>query len=140
MAFWLSAGARLEEVIKQTESDHASQLDAIRDERAADNELLKQQVASAKACINGGNEKFESADKRRLAELQKKRVHRTCILRVVCPDKSVLQAAFRATDTGQHVMEQLEPIWSHNVRDVGWYLYQTPPMRRLQPTETLVAA
>ncbi|CAJ1402994.1 unnamed protein product, partial [Effrenium voratum] len=83
-AFWLSAGRRLEEVIREAEAA------AEAEEKAADNHLLKEQVASAKMAISGGGT-FESADKKRLQQLQRAKAYKSCVLRIVCPDKSVLQ-------------------------------------------------
>lgn len=131
-AFWLAAGRRLEDVIRETEP--------LEEERAADNALLQSQVALAKAAINGSNVKFENADKKRLAELSTKRVHEFCILRVICPDKSVLQVNFRAAERGEKVLEMLAPLLAPSVRQLGWYIYQSPPMKKLGPKETLVAA
>jgi len=131
-AFWQASGRRLEEVIRDAAPPD--------EDRAADNALLQSQVALAKAAINGANSKFESADKRRLAELSHKRVHEFCVLRVVCPDKSVLQAHFRSCERGERVLELLAPLLSPEVRQLGWYVYQSPPMKRLSPKETLQAA
>mmetsp|Transcript_57290 Transcript_57290/g.121810 ORF Transcript_57290/g.121810 Transcript_57290/m.121810 type:complete len:432 (-) Transcript_57290:87-1382(-) len=131
-AFWHSAGRRLEDVVKETQFAE--------EDRAADNALLQTQVASAKAAIAGAHSKFESADKRRLAELSHRRVHEFCILRVVCPDKSVLQAHFRACEKGEKVMALIAPLLSAHVRELPWYIYQSPPMKKLAPKETLAAA
>jgi len=131
-AFWLSAGKRLEEVIRATAP--------VDEERAADSALLQLQLASVKAAVNGGNAKFESADKKQLAELSHRRVHAFCILRVICPDKSVLQAHFRSGDRGEHVVALLAPLLAPSVRELGWYIYQSPPMHKLAPEQTLAAA
>jgi len=131
-AFWLSAGRRLEEVVQEAA--------ASAEDRAADNALLQAQVASAKAAISGANCKFESADKKRLAELRTKRVYAFCVLRVVCPDKSVLQVHFRAGDTGEHVLSQIAPLLAPHVREASWYVYQSPPLKRVAPRETMTAA
>lgn len=131
-AFWLSAGRRLEEVIREATNPA--------EDRSTDNALLVEQVAAAKATIAGAPGKFESADKKRLAELSKKRLYENCILRVICPDKSVLQVKFRAADHGSHVLTQLEPLLAQSVRAARWYIYQSPPMKRLGPRETLAAA
>lgn len=131
--FWLSAGRRLEDVIR------AAAEEPLDEAKAADNVLLQEQVALAKAAIAGPS-KFESADKRRLAELSRKSVHQSCILRVICPDKSVLQAHFRAADRGEHVYAQLAPLMAPGIIESGWYLYQSPPMKRLSPKDTLAAA
>eukprot|EP00747_Dinoflagellata_sp_TGD_P028984 gnl/TRDRNA2_/TRDRNA2_133615_c0_seq1.p1 gnl/TRDRNA2_/TRDRNA2_133615_c0~~gnl/TRDRNA2_/TRDRNA2_133615_c0_seq1.p1 ORF type:complete len:461 (+),score=99.32 gnl/TRDRNA2_/TRDRNA2_133615_c0_seq1:50-1384(+) len=135
-AFWLSAGVRLEHVIKEMEA--ANEAD-IRAEKAAENALILSQVQAAKATISQGGT-FESADKRRLAELSRKRSHATCILRVVCPDKSVLQVTFRANDKGEHVIAQVGPLLAPHVRETSWYIYQSPPLKKLAPKETLSAA
>lgn len=132
-AFWLSAGRRLEEVVRET-SEPATE------ERTADNALLATQVAAARAAMNGANSKFESADKKRLAELSHKRVHENCILRVICPDKSVLQVHFRAAERGEQVMSLLAPLLAPNVVQAGWYIYQSPPLKKLAPRETLAQA
>merc|ERR1712232_902564 len=100
-AFWLSAGKRLEDVVREG-------ADPMED-RAADNALLQDQVAAAKQCLQQTST-FESAEKKRLAELSKKKVHARCILRVICPDKSVLQVTFRAGDKGDHVVAQITPL------------------------------
>jgi len=130
-AFWLSAGRRLEEVIREADREA--------EERAADNNILKEQVASAKLAISGGGT-FESADKKRLAQLQRVKAHKTCVLRIVCPDKSVLQVHFRAAQSGAKVIEALRPHFSPAVQALPWYVYRSPPMERLQPKATLASA
>lgn len=129
-AFWLSGGRRLEEVIRETaEADTA--------DRATDNALLQAQVASAKNAINSTNTKFESADKKLLSDLSRKKVHEFCILRIVCPDKSVLQVHFRACERGEQVLGLIAPLFAPHVREAGWYIYQSPPLKRLSPKETM---
>jgi len=127
--FWQASGRRLEEVIKETAE--------VAEDRATDNALLQAQLASSKAAITGANQKFASADKKRLEELSKKKVYEFAILRVVCPDKSVLQVHFRAADKGEHVMNQVGPLLSAEVQKSGWYIYQSPPLKKLDPKETL---
>ncbi|CAE8699468.1 unnamed protein product [Polarella glacialis] len=97
-------------------------------------------MAAAKSAISGSNSKFESADKKRLAELLTKKVHQMAILRVTCPDKSVLQVHFRSADTGEHVLEQIKPLLAEHVRERSWYIYQSPPLQKIQPKVTLVKA
>mmetsp|Transcript_134721 Transcript_134721/g.430415 ORF Transcript_134721/g.430415 Transcript_134721/m.430415 type:complete len:421 (+) Transcript_134721:88-1350(+) len=135
-AFWLSSGRRLEDIIRETQSVE----DRSAEDKSADNALMQSQLAQSKAAINGSNTKFESADKRRLAELSHKRVHAFCILRIICPDKSVLQVHFRAKERGDKVLEMISPLLAPNVRELGWYIYQSPPMMKLGPKETLAAA
>jgi len=132
-AFWLSGGRRLEEVVKET----AEAGDA---DRATDNALMQAQVASAKGCIDQSNLKFESADKKRLAELSRKKVYQFCILRIICPDKSVLQVHFRSGEKGEQVLAAIAPLFTQTVTDAGWYIYQSPPLKKLNPRETLAQA
>lgn len=129
-AFWLNAGRRLEEVIQET---------AAEDVEAPDGSLLKEQVMSAKVALSGGSS-FKSADKQLLSELSRKRVYAKCILRVVCPDKSVLQVQFRSAEKGDKVLEALAPLFAPSVREARWYIYQSPPMKRLSARETLAQA
>lgn len=131
VAFWLSSGRRLEDVMLET-AEHI--------EDPSSDKALLMQVASTKQGTSGGNATFESADKRRLVELSRSRVHATCTLRVICPDKSVLQANFRAGDTGEHVIAKIGPLLSPHVRQASWYIYQSPPLKRLAPKETLHSA
>jgi len=130
-AFWLSAGRRLEEVVRETSSTAEDQ--------STDSALLQTHVANARRDI-AGSETFQSADKKRLAELQGKRVHEFCILRVICPDKSVVQVHFRAADRGEYVVSQLTPLLSPMVQSADWYLYQSPPLKRLGLRETMASA
>lgn len=133
-AFWLSAGRRLEEAIEETAAITEQE------ERRGDSSLLMSQVASVKAAVLGTNAKFESADKRRLGALSRTRVSSTAVLRVICPDKSILQVTFRAGDRGEHVLAQLAPLFSASVRNSSWYMYQSPPLKRLEPRESLLKA
>lgn len=132
-AFWLAAGKRLADVVRETA--------AVPEDQPADGALLQEHLASVREASSGGTTgKFESADKRRLTELSQAQVCTTCILRVICPDKSVLQANFRAGDTGEHVLKQIEPLFAPHVQKAGWYIYQSPPLKRLVKRETLAAA
>lgn len=132
--FWAAAGVRLEEIVRDTAS--------VGDEEKGDNTIIGSQIGNVKAALNGTNGKFESAAKRALADLNKKekRVHQTCIIRVTCPDKSVLQVHFRANDKGEHVLSQIAPLLAPHIRETSWYLYQSPPMKKLLAKETLAAA
>lgn len=131
-AFWLSAGLRLEEVIKSVAEQE--------EEKGADSALLQAQVAASKATIAGPVGKFESADRRRLAELSKKQVYQSAVLRVICPDKSVLQAHFRASTKGSEVIEEVARHLAPHVASSSWYLYESPPLKRLSLKDTLTAA
>merc|ERR1712187_886085 len=85
-------------------------------------------------------EKFANADKKRLADLQRKKVYEFCVLRIICPDKSVLQVHFRAADKGQDILNKLQPLFSPTVQASSWYIYQSPPLKKLAPGETLAKA
>jgi len=130
-AFWLSAGRRLEEVIREADIDS--------EERVSDNHLLKEQVASAKQALSGSHT-FESADKKRLAQLQRAKAHQSCVLRIICPDKSVLQVHFRSAEKGEKVLEAIKPLFSEAVQASRWYVYRSPPMERMNPKASLSAA
>lgn len=103
VAFWLAAGKKLQDVIREISREEG---DAVG--QATDNMIPLKQGQ--------------------------------CVLRVVCPDKSVLQVRFRAGDSGDHVMNQLGPLLAPHVRRASWYIYTTPPLKRLNPSETLAAA
>mmetsp|Transcript_87794 Transcript_87794/g.204328 ORF Transcript_87794/g.204328 Transcript_87794/m.204328 type:complete len:184 (-) Transcript_87794:94-645(-) len=113
-AFWLCAGRRLDEVIRETAEDNSSN-------------------------ATSGTEK-EATVHNKAVQVARNRAYGLCILRVVCPDKSVLQVHFRAGDRGEYVETQLAPLWAKHVQRSRWYVYQSPPLRRLAPKETLVAA
>jgi len=132
VTFWLGAGCKIEDVVKETA--------ALPRDEVGDQALLLSQLASATKAGAVGQGQFESADKGRLAKLAHQRMHTTCVLRVLCPDKSVLQVHFRAIDTGKHVMARLTPLLAPHVQQAGWYLFRSPPVRRLAADETLAAA
>jgi len=137
--FWLSSGRRLEEVIQETCDDGLADVTPLPDVKAADAELIRGMMAGAKGAM-AGPANFESADKRRLVELSRTKAHEICVLRVVCPDKSVLQVTFRAADKGEVALAQIGPLLAPHIRAAKWYLYQSPPMRRLDPKESFVKA
>ena len=62
------------------------------------------------------------------------------MLRILCPDKSVLQVHFRAAAMGSEVLKGIEPLLSDQVRASSWYLYRSPPMERLNVKKSLSAA
>jgi len=65
-AFWLSAGRSLAEVVREAS--------AAADEVATDRALIMDQVGAAKSACQGPAN-FSSADKKRLADLSKRKVH-----------------------------------------------------------------
>mmetsp|Transcript_18369 Transcript_18369/g.33290 ORF Transcript_18369/g.33290 Transcript_18369/m.33290 type:complete len:397 (+) Transcript_18369:70-1260(+) len=132
-AFWLSAGRRLEEVVRESqEAENAG--------TAGDAQLVMAQAAAMRKDGAPSDTKFANADKRRLAQLSKVRAHSSCILRVVCPDKSVLQLNFRSADRGDYVLDQIRPLLAAQVQALPWYVYQSPPLKKLSRNETLAAA
>mmetsp|Transcript_38135 Transcript_38135/g.89406 ORF Transcript_38135/g.89406 Transcript_38135/m.89406 type:complete len:402 (+) Transcript_38135:118-1323(+) len=131
-AFWLASGRRLEEVVKDQQ--------AMEESTAGDGQLVMAQAAAMRKDGAAGDSKFANADKRRLAQLSKVRAHSSCILRVICPDKSVLQVNFRSADRGDHVLAQIKPLLAENIQELPWYVYQSPPLKRLNGRETLAAA
>lgn len=131
-AFWASNGRRLDEAVRE-----ASAMDEV---EHADTDIVKAQVAQIKDAMGSNNSKFENADRKRLAELEKARVYPICVLRISCPDKAVLQGTFRAADTGGHVRSQIEPLLAAHVRAASWFLYSTPPLQKLQAASTLAKA
>lgn len=126
--FWASQGRRLEDVIKAAAYDSESV--------EGDANLLRGQLAAMKSAMAGPHT-FASADKRELADLSRSRTYGKCILRVVCPDKSVLQASFRSASLGKEVVSLLTPHLASHVHAANWYLYHTPPLTRLLPSKTL---
>jgi hypothetical protein len=129
--FWAASGRRLEEVLRE----HASEVEA----EPGDNALIGSQIGNVKGAL-AGNQKFENAEKRALAELSRKRVHETSIIRITCPDKSVLQVHFRSADKGEYVIAQIQPLLAPHIQAASWYIYQSPPMKRLVARETLLQA
>jgi len=130
--FWLSSGRRLEDVVKETAS--------LPEEDLTEDVALLQSTLGSLSGHSTGLHGFRNADKTRLVELSRVEVHERCVLRVICPDKSVLQANFLASDQIERVVERLGPLFSKSVQDSRWYLYQSPPLRRFQLRETLSAA
>jgi hypothetical protein len=130
--FWSAAGRRLEEIVRETAT--------VGEEEKGDGAIVGGQLSGVKAAINGSNLKFESAAKRALESISTKRVHESCILRVTCPDKSVLQVHFRSADRGEYVLSQVGPLLAPHIREASWYLYQSPPFKKLAPKETLIQA
>lgn len=128
-AFWSAAGRRLEEVVKETASTA--------DEEKGDSAIVGGQISGVKSAINGSNLKFESADRKKLTKLEGKVVHEFCILRVTCPDKSVLQVHFRAADKCELVLSEVKPLLAPHIQAASWFIYQSPPLKKLNGKERL---
>jgi hypothetical protein len=128
---WAAAGRRLEEILRETAD--------VGDEEKGDSSIVGSQLGHVKNALAGA-QTFVSADKRRLETLSKKRIHENCILRVNCPDKSVLQVHFRSADRGEYVMSQIAPLLAPHIQAASWYVYQSPPLKKLAAKETLSEA
>merc|ERR1719336_80307 len=112
----------------------------LRDEVKKRQRLMKEKVEMAPPIDLQPTAFWLSGDRKLVSDLSRKKVHEFCILRVVCPDRSVLQAHFRSRDRCDHVLAVLAPLLAPHVREAGWYIYQSPPLRRLNPQESLVQA
>lgn len=82
-----------------------------------------------------GNTKFESREAKELEKLRRRKVHDLAVLRVQCPDKVVLQLRFAPSTLISEVLAVVAPHIAPHLQ--SWYLYQTPPMRKLEGKRTL---
>eukprot|EP00382_Lankesteria_abbotti_P002776 CAMPEP_0113849610 /NCGR_PEP_ID=MMETSP0372-20130328/3257_1 /TAXON_ID=340204 /ORGANISM="Lankesteria abbotti" /LENGTH=269 /DNA_ID=CAMNT_0000819481 /DNA_START=237 /DNA_END=1046 /DNA_ORIENTATION=- /assembly_acc=CAM_ASM_000359 len=83
---------------------------------------------------------FQSRARRQLESLRKQKIYNLCLLRILFPDKTVLQLQFHPRDTFKHVKATVQCFLHQSVSFLPWYIFETPPFRRMKPTETLMQA
>jgi len=129
--FWQASLIKLEDAIKRLQQVVAAE------EEKDDNLILQDTLR----CMQASNaSKFHSREKTELQQLSKKKVYDVAILRVVMPNKIVLELNFKPKTQWQEVYEVVQECLSDDARFVEWYLYATPPKQKFfRNTETLLS-
>ncbi|KAF4663108.1 hypothetical protein FOL47_005907 [Perkinsus chesapeaki] len=117
---------RIEDVVKELNS-RSELLD-----EADDFELIKAQLSSIKDSLTSADRAFQSREKKEMEKLKNRTIHTVCVIRVAFPDRLVLQLQFRPSDTISSLYDAVQQFLNEEYKDKDWYLYQTPPMRKLQ--------
>ncbi|CEL99305.1 unnamed protein product [Vitrella brassicaformis CCMP3155] len=131
VAFHLSRMGRLEDALSAVQQEREQE-----ETNPGEAGVAQSDIAKIKESMGDGPQ-FKSRAKQELAKLSKQKVHRQCILRVLFPDKLVLQLHFRPVDTIAHVQQQIKQLLREECRDLPWYIYETPPMRKFTARRTL---
>ncbi|CBZ49866.1 conserved hypothetical protein [Neospora caninum Liverpool] len=102
--------------------------------------------------IMGDGPSFRSRMQQQLEQLEKRKVFKSCTVRVLLPDRAVLQLSFAPHQTLRFVREQVEQFLHPDLRSPTpgtkastaeeppfrrWFLGETPPLRKVELNKTL---
>eukprot|EP00397_Hematodinium_sp_SG-2012_P029160 GEMP01030781.1.p1 GENE.GEMP01030781.1~~GEMP01030781.1.p1 ORF type:complete len:494 (+),score=125.83 GEMP01030781.1:74-1555(+) len=127
--FWKASLGRLEDAISALQSSTDS----------GDSSVLMDVLQCMQSADSS---KFHSREKAELVQLKKKKVYNVTVLRVNLPNKIVLELNLFPRTPWSVVYEAVEACLAEEVKSVGWYLYDTPPIRKFErlPKETLLSS
>ncbi|KAF8820603.1 PUB domain-containing protein [Cardiosporidium cionae] len=100
------------------------------------NSISMKELLSMKEVLSE-NTQFKSRAKKELETLNKKKIYSQAAVRILFPDKNILQLHFKPTATIQTVYDNLLPFLSTEIQSSQWHIYETPPLRRLNKESTL---
>ncbi|KAF4708152.1 hypothetical protein FOZ62_004553 [Perkinsus olseni] len=116
---------RIEDVVKEL-NGRSELLD-----QDDDFELIKAQLSSIKDSLTSADRAFQSREKKEMDKLKSRTIHTACVIRVAFPDRLVLQLQFRPADTLASLHDAVGKFLSPEYKETEWYLYQTPPMHKI---------
>nr|CAJ20610.1 hypothetical protein TgIb.1370c [Toxoplasma gondii RH] len=98
--------------------------------------------------IMGEGPSFRSRMQQQLEQLEKRKVFKRCTVRVLLPDRAVLQLSFAPHKTLRFVREQVQQFLHPLLRSSSgggareecfsrWFLCETPPLRKVELHKTL---
>ncbi|KAH8583158.1 uncharacterized protein ELE39_002097 [Cryptosporidium sp. chipmunk genotype I] len=87
--------------------------------------------------ILGNAPAFKSRSNEYLKSLLKRKVHSHSSIRVVFPDKYILQLQFRPNHTTYDLIQSVKDCINPNISSMDWYVYQSPPILKVVPDKKL---
>eukprot|EP01071_Lankesteria_metandrocarpae_P007752 Lankesteria_metandrocarpae@DN4772_c1_g1_i1.p1 len=120
------------------------QLDVAEENLHLDDDIIGREDFNLSALVQmmTGGQTFHSRAKTELDEIRRRKTFQLSTLRVLFPDKSVLQLTFDSCTSICKVYDAVKPFLAPSVASAvdGWYLYESPPLRRFKPQDTLKQA
>ncbi|CAD98412.1 hypothetical predicted protein, unknown function [Cryptosporidium parvum] len=103
-----------------------------------DNSHFEQsEIQRIKDSILGKAPTFKSRTNEYLKSLLKRKVHSHSSIRVVFPDKYILQLQFRPNHTTYDLIQSVKDCINPNISSMNWYVYQSPPILKVIPDKKL---
>ncbi|OII73268.1 uncharacterized protein cubi_02500 [Cryptosporidium ubiquitum] len=95
------------------------------------------EIQRIKDSILGKAPAFKSRTNEYLKSLLKRKVHSHSSIRVVFPDKYILQLQFRPNNTTYDLIQSVKDCINPNISSMNWYVYQSPPILKVNPDKNL---
>lgn len=95
------------------------------------------EIQRIKDSILGKTPVFKSRTNEYLKSLLKKKIHSHSSIRVVFPDKYILQLQFRPNNTTYDLIQSVKDCINPNISSMNWYIYQSPPILKIAPDKNL---
>ncbi len=128
---WLSALGSLQEAIKKANAEESSGDPGAEGMDGGDKELLRDCLR----CIQDtGAGNFKARENKEHDILSRKKVYEMVVIRVVFPNKMCLDCKCKPNETIKTLYRKVETVVRKELQGGGFYLYDTPPIRKFDPT------
>ncbi|KAH8739152.1 hypothetical protein FG386_001019 [Cryptosporidium ryanae] len=95
--------------------------------------LDKNDIQRIKDAIDGKKSTFKSKSNEYLNILRNKKVYSHTCIRIVFPDKYILQLEFKPNNTTYDLIEAVKECINPNIVLMDWFIYQSPPVIKVLP-------
>ncbi|OII77651.1 hypothetical protein cand_014670 [Cryptosporidium andersoni] len=80
---------------------------------------------------------FKSRVKEYLKTLKKRSIYSHINIRVICPDKYIIQLQFKLNSTTEDLVNAVKCCLNQNILKYNWYIYETPPVVKILPKNSV---
>ncbi|KAL7068094.1 hypothetical protein ACR3K2_15260 [Cryptosporidium serpentis] len=80
---------------------------------------------------------FKSRVKEYLKILKKRSIYNHISIRVICPDKNIIQLQFKLDSTTEDLVNAVKCCLNQNILKYNWYIYETPPVVKILPKNSV---
>lgn len=107
------------------------------DDDDAVSHLGQSELQRIKDSVLGKAQSFKSRTNEYLKSLLSRKVHSHSSIRVVFPDKYILQLQFKPNNTTYDLIQSVRDCINPNISSMNWYIYQSPPISKVVPDKNI---
>ncbi|KAF7456189.1 PUB domain-containing protein [Cryptosporidium felis] len=139
--FHSSKVQKLDNMIREINNLHQNQGQSSNEEEFEENDdfphLDTLEMQRIKDSIIGKAPVFKSRASEYLKSLLKRKIHSHASIRVVFPDKYILQLQFKPSHTTHDLVQTVRECINPNISSMNWFIYQSPPVSKITPDKGL---
>ncbi|KAK6588992.1 N-glycanase [Cryptosporidium xiaoi] len=100
--------------------------------------LDKSYIQKIKDTIDGKKSTFKSRSNEYLKTLQNKKIYTHTCIKIIFPDKYILQLEFKPNNTTYDLIETVKTCINPNIVSMDWFVYQSPPVVKVVPDKKML--